>query len=239
VSASVVVRQSGCLGPNTGRIEVINPSGKGNLTYTWSPSVSNGAFADNLSPGTYTVTVTDEDGCSWQQSVEIVAVQPLEFSIMSKNFRNAQNDCRGRATIVIEGGTPPYVVTWLSPSNCADLICEGPAPGTYTAEIVDANGCRVSQSIEIKCTASRIIGISPNPFNGSVSVEFNIEDAHNVAFRLFDSDFQPAAEHYIGPRSAGTHTETLAFPGLSSGTYYLNLVLDGEEQEDLLLIVKL
>lgn len=239
VSASVVVRQSGCAGPNTGRIEVVNPSGKGELAYTWSPSVSNSAVADNLAPGTYTVTVTDEDGCSWQQTVVIAAVQPLEFSFMSKNFRNAQNICRGRATIVIEGGTPPYAITWLSPSNCSDLVCEGPAPGIYTAEIVDANGCRVSQSIEIQCTASRIIGISPNPFNGSVSVEFNIEDAHNVAFRLFDGGFQPVAEQYIGPRSAGTHTETLAFPGLSSGTYYLNLVLDGEEQEDLLLIVKL
>lgn len=73
-----------------------------------------------------------------------------------------------------------------------------------------------------------------------MSVGMNVSaHAHNVAFRLFDGGFQPVAEQYIGPRSAGTHTETLAFPGLSSGTYYLNLVLDGEEQEDLLLIVKL
>jgi hypothetical protein len=69
--------------------------------------------------------------------------------------------------------------------------------------------------------------------------EVVLEEEHVVRFLGVASDFQPAAEHYIGPRSAGTHTETLAFPGLSSGTYYLNLVLDGEEQEDLLLIVKL
>ena len=238
VSASVAVRQSGCEGPNSGRIEVVNPSGRGEFTYTWSPSVSNSAVADNLAPGTYTVTVTDDDGCSWQQTVVIAAVQPLEFSLTTKNFRNALGVCRGRATIVIEGGTPPYAITWLSPSNCTDPVCEGPAPGVYTAEVMDANGCRLTQSIEIRCTVSRIVGISPNPFNGTVSVEFNIEDAHNVAFRLFDGGFQPVAEQYIGPKTAGTHTETLAFPGLSAGNYYLNLILDGEEQEDLLLIVK-
>jgi len=60
-----------------GAVVLSTSGGTGNLTYTWSPNVSTGVSANNLSAGTYTCTITDENNCTKIQQVIITEPDPV------------------------------------------------------------------------------------------------------------------------------------------------------------------
>lgn len=62
---------SSCFGNDDGTIQVQAIGGEGPFEYTWDHGV-NTSFAENLSPGLYTVTVTDANGCEVSESYEII-----------------------------------------------------------------------------------------------------------------------------------------------------------------------
>lgn len=193
----------------------------GDVTYHWTPNVSQQAVADNLAPGTYIVVVRDADGCEWTTTVTIANVPPIDFELATKNFRNGFGACRGRARVNVSTGTPPFIYNWMSPSNCQGQTCEGAAPGTYTVEVIDANGCRETQSVLIECTTTRITNVFPIPFDAVMTISYQLmEDAS------------------VGLKPAGLNEDAVEFLGLQPGPYYLNLVIDGVEQPDLYLVIK-
>ena len=56
---------------NEGTITVILTSGVPPFTVTWFPSVASGIYATGLTPGNYSVTITDDNGCTDTQQIEI------------------------------------------------------------------------------------------------------------------------------------------------------------------------
>lgn len=65
-----------CSGCNNGTATVSPTGGTGAYTYVWAPSGGTGATATGLAPNTYTVTVTDANGCSSTSTVTINAFVP-------------------------------------------------------------------------------------------------------------------------------------------------------------------
>lgn len=125
-------------------------------TPTYSPVWSstppqNGNSATNLMAGSYTVTVTDQNGCS-ATSVAVINNMGSPTATMSA-FTNVTcfGACDGTASITGSGGTAPYTYAW-SPSPGAGQgtgsvtnLC----PGTYTCTITDANGCTAFDTVSI------------------------------------------------------------------------------------------
>ena len=68
-----------CNGASDGSIDVTVTGGTGNYTYDWS----NGATTEDvfdLGAGTYSVVVTDENGCSVSIEVEITESEAMDIS---------------------------------------------------------------------------------------------------------------------------------------------------------------
>jgi len=238
VTARAIVRQSGCEGQNSGRIEIVDVKAKGNVKYTWTPNVSSGNLAENLAPGRYRVKIVDEDGCEWEQEILIVDAPEVDLSIATKSYRDVLGICKGRATAIVSSGTPPYTYNWISPSGCSGASCVGDAPGTYTLEVIDANGCRQTQSVIIECKASRIVRVTPVPFDNALTVMFEVPTPSMVDFKLYDVNFNIVGAANLGALNAGMQTQQLVFAGLPQGTYFLNLVLNGMEEPDVVPVVK-
>jgi gliding motility-associated-like protein len=71
-----------CAGLTDGMMEVTWTGGNpGNATYAWTNNVSNTSEANNLAAGTYTVTVTDQNGCNDIATGVINEPPPIEFVI--------------------------------------------------------------------------------------------------------------------------------------------------------------
>lgn len=114
-------------------------------SYLWSNG-STSATATGLSPGTYTVTVSDQNGC-----VDIAtAVVPNTGNITLSFIRN-NPDCAGGEdgglTLIVSGGQSPYTYNWANGSSSSSL--SGLSAGAYAVTVTDANDCEMSSTINL------------------------------------------------------------------------------------------
>jgi hypothetical protein len=73
-----------CFNGSNGSIAINTDNGNGsNLQYDWNPQLTNSATVNGLSIGTYTVVVTNEDGC--QDDTTVTITQPAELVIMAQD----------------------------------------------------------------------------------------------------------------------------------------------------------
>ena len=131
-----------CNGVADGSIDVTVTGGTGVYTYDWS----NGATTEDLSDigaGTYTVTATDENGCSVEITVEITETEPIELSETHSDYSGFGVSCfgyeDGSIDLTVTGGTGVYTYDWSNGATTEDLSNIG--AGTYTVTATDENGC--------------------------------------------------------------------------------------------------
>ncbi len=130
-------------GNNDGEAVVVGSGGSGNYTYLWSTSAT-GATINNLSANTYTVTVTDDNGCSATSTTNIVNNNGP--SIASQNVTGTcTGKTTGQASITISGGTGPYTYSWSDGTTSATTNLNSQISnlnsGTYTLTVSDGNSC--------------------------------------------------------------------------------------------------
>jgi uncharacterized repeat protein (TIGR01451 family) len=142
-----------CFNASNGKIYVSSTSGSPSYQYQWTPGGSTNASLTNLSPGTYTVIVTDANTC--KDTAVYTITQPtaiLATASKTSNYNGRDISCfgsaNGSATVVYSGGTPPYQVSW-SPGGATTASISNLGPGTYTATITDANGCVKTSSVTL------------------------------------------------------------------------------------------
>ncbi|MDN5200458.1 OmpA family protein [Fulvivirgaceae bacterium BMA10] len=135
------IKQIKCYGVKEGAIAVKVRGGVKPYAFKWS----NGATTQNLTniaAGSYTLTITDRNGCSQSLSATITQPSKLVSKLISKNDISCNAGSNGVVNISVVGGTTPYAYTWSNGSKLQDLI-DVPA-GSYSVGITDANGCKDS-----------------------------------------------------------------------------------------------
>ncbi len=138
IELTPVVTDPSCFGGSDGAITTNPSGGAGGYSFAWSDA-STAQNRSGLSPGTYTVTVTDSSGCSRLFSIEVG--QPPEIQItVNKTGKNIAN--------TISGGTPPYSYLWSDGVILKDRT--DMANGVYTFTVTDANGCQQTTTIVIQ-----------------------------------------------------------------------------------------
>lgn len=132
-----------------GRITLIEPIG-GNFNYQWSNQATTPNI-DNLMSGNYTVTVTNENGCTNDYTFNVGDMTNPSEPFMVSCEKIADDDCSPyKFSIDISGGVPDeqdnYQLTISGPvsesksvkaGNYTDFVVT--ETGTYTIEVTDAN----------------------------------------------------------------------------------------------------
>jgi len=138
---------------------LVNPAtgGEPPYTYNWSPNGGTNLVANNLAAGTYTITATDNHGCTDTASVSITQPATAVSITMDSNTNEA---CYGDQTASAEanaaiGGTAPYRYYW-SPGGDTNLIESGLSAGIYTITATDNNGCIATTSVSITQPAAAL-----------------------------------------------------------------------------------
>lgn len=205
ISASVSVGSNvSCNGGSDGQASVSASGGTGGLTYAWSNAATSSSIT-GLTAGTYTVTVTDANGCTNTASGAVTepTALVLNSSVNTNISCNGQTD--GSLCASASGGTPAYSYLW---SNAAVGACiTGLAAGTYSVTVVDANGCTATSSNSLS---------EPTAISVSITV-----DSNESCGAGGDGGLTASASGGSGPYSyAWSNTDTTAsITSLSAGTY--------------------
>lgn len=150
--------QPSCSGFNDGELSITIGGGTGSYTILWDDAnAQSTATASSLSSGVYTVTVTDENGCDLTATFVLEDAAALSLSLETVAATCFSGAADGSITAIIEGGTAPYSYQWDDAAAQTTATASNLAAGTYTVIVTDANGCNISQTVDLGASASEIL----------------------------------------------------------------------------------
>ncbi|MCA0131915.1 PKD domain-containing protein [Winogradskyella alexanderae] len=152
-----VVTQMSCSGENDARIVLNFQGGIDPVTVVWDDDPSAGVERNNLAPGTYSVTITDGTPCVIQETFTIFDILPLQLSAGVTDALDCDDTNSGAINLLIEGGTPPFTISWSNGASSEDL--DAIPPGTYVVSVIDANGCDIEGSWEVNRFAPLVLDV--------------------------------------------------------------------------------
>ncbi len=130
-----------CNGDPSGSAEVSVQGGTPGFSYEWSNG-ANTTEIDSVSGGTYTVTVTDNNGCTIIEQTFIAQPDPLDAQIDAEDV-SCFGGRNGALTFLPQGGTPPYTYSLDGIEYNGSPIQIALTAGVYPAYLKDAKGCEV------------------------------------------------------------------------------------------------
>ncbi|MCA1746782.1 MAG: SprB repeat-containing protein, partial [Bacteroidales bacterium] len=148
--SDVTVTDVNCNGESNGAISITPGGGTPPYTFEWSGQVSGTASTDEnpsgLSADTYSLTITDNAGCSkiFDDIAVVSEPDPIVATITLINHVRCFGESNGSAEIDVTGGTAPYDFVWTAASGPYSSAQEDPTEmpaDTYSLEITDGNGC--------------------------------------------------------------------------------------------------
>jgi len=211
MTAAATVNNVQCNGQATGTATVTPSGGTAPYSYAWSNLPGNTQTVNNLPAGTYTVTVTDANGCITTQNFTVT--EPVAL-VGNSSVINPILCAGGMATVSVSatGGTAPYTGT--------GSFSQSEGPQTYT--VTDANGC----------TSTTISTITePTPLSAVTTSTDEMMGMDGTA-TVTVSGGTPNYMYYWMPGGATTP----AITGLAAGTYSI-MILDANGCGDTLEVV--
>src|SRR5690606_4015350 len=108
-----------CAGQSIGAIDLTVTGGKAPYTFEWTGPggfVSDQQNISGLAEGSYTVQVTDDNGCQQAGIFEVGETNPIELEL-TPTMLTCPDDNNGAVALDISGGTPDYTVLWTGPDG--------------------------------------------------------------------------------------------------------------------------
>jgi len=219
-----------CFDTINATISVYASGGTGNLYYTlWpagTPTQTNNGVFTGLSPGTYFVTVTDDNNCPADTSIDFTVTNPPPISILSVQSTDVSchDSTNGTITVIASGGTPPLEYT-LTPGNIINNtgIFTGLGAGTYSVSVTDSNGCPPALAPNIVIANPDEIQIVSESFT-----DISCHDFYDGTITVTASGGTGSLHYTLFPDGTLTQTDNGTFTGLGPGTYYVIVTDDND-----------
>lgn len=155
LSARLQPQSPACPGATNGQIVALINTGSAPFTFQWSNN-SNNDTLQNVSAGTYQVTITDAINCS--VVLDTVLQDPPELNVacqVTQQVRTVKGK-EGRAQLTFSGGSPAYTVRVQGPvstsrteNTSGTIELTGLSSGDYTVIFTDGKGCEDSCSFSV------------------------------------------------------------------------------------------
>lgn len=183
-----------CVGLFSGSATVTVTNGTAPYTYLWSNSETTSSIS-GLGGGTYTVTVTDDLGCT---DTAVVVINEPDSILLSFNITSplCAGNSNGSIASVITNGIQPFIYTWYD-QNFVDFdyddVADNVAAGEYLLYVIDAAGCEAFETVVVS-DPDPVSVTSFTPTNGpagtSVSVTgVSLTGATSVSFNGTPASF--------------------------------------------------
>ena len=138
-----------CNGSSDGSATVSSAGGTAPYTYLWDDGQTT-AMAGALSAGSYTVTITDANGCTENQSATVLEPTPILVTSTSQDSVSCYGLSDGLASIAAFGGTGTIMYMWDSTAGSQNTDTATNLPqGIYLVSMTDANGCYEDTTVTV------------------------------------------------------------------------------------------
>lgn len=158
------------VGGSDGIAVVIPVTGVPPYSFLWQNNSTNDTIS-GLATGTYSVIVTDADGCTGQGSVFVPDICTNISSGAYKSDVTCYGANNGFMFIQPTGGLQPYIISWFGGTE-VDTLAENQSgyqtnlgPGSYQFILTDANGCLVQYSEQITQPTAVVVNATVNSQN--------------------------------------------------------------------------
>ncbi|MFK8007335.1 MAG: LamG-like jellyroll fold domain-containing protein [Saprospiraceae bacterium] len=211
----------GCNGSSSGSIDITIGGGTPNYSYNWSNSATT-QDVTGLDSGDYTVTVTDDNGCTILLTETIT--EPTSLSVSTQrtiNYNGSDISCAGNddgaVEVIINGGTPNYNISWSSGQTTQEIT--GLGAGTYVVTVSDNNGCTGTSQISLSAPPSISLSVDR-------TIDYSNQDisCYGASDGELGTTVSGGSGTYSYSWSNGSTTTTIS--NLSTGTYTVT-VTDG------------
>lgn len=128
-------------------------AGNATSTYLWSTSAATQQETITVS-GTYDVTITDTNGCSAADTIQLIVNTSPVFTLGADD-----TDCQE----IVLGPTPPVVGTYVWSDNSNGSTLAANTSGTYYLDVVDANGCFYADTVNVTIFGLPSVTLSTAP----------------------------------------------------------------------------
>ena len=233
-TSSVSATDVTCNGFDDGTAFADPSGGIGPYIYMWDDDNNQmTATATDLPPGTYTVTITDAEGCT--TTVSTVVNEPLPISIEVDGIvDDTLGNMVGAIDVTVNGGTGDYSYEWTFNGGffSSDEDLGGLLAGDYILVVTDENECvsitdtlvvdQINQTLDP--TLGQFIELYPNPATEKVFLSFALPTTSEVQVDVYDLNGQlvlPATADYFS-----NNTMELAVDEFASGIYIVKIVVD-------------
>lgn len=177
--------------------------------YLWQPTGQTSPAAINLCSGFQTYTVTDANGCTVVDSVEILDLNNFSSALTGTSV-SCNGDCNGTVLSTPTGGTAPYQHEWTNgnTSDAQNNLC----PGMYIDTVFDANGCFFVDSFEVQ---------EPTLFEVEIDDSLNLK-CFNICdgFAVANGSGGTTPYQYTWYNSPGAQVNDTAY-NLCAATYFV------------------
>jgi hypothetical protein len=226
-TASVLCSGVSCFGGSNGTATASQSGGTPGYSYSWNtlPAQTTKTIS-NLSPGTYSCTVTDTMGCT--STAGCTVNQPsaaLSVSVTSNNA-TCSSCCDGTANAAPAGGTSAYTYSW-TPGGQTTQSVTGLCPGNYSVCVTDANGCSICGQVSVNFNAgiqeisSAYTRLYPNPAAENFDLEITQAITGEVKVSLVDIIGNELLSETI--HANGTFHKKFEIQNLPAGIYFVKV----------------
>ncbi|MBI2967250.1 MAG: SprB repeat-containing protein, partial [Bacteroidetes bacterium] len=224
LSSSASQNNVSCFGGSDGSATVAAAGGTPPYSYLWSNGETD-STAGAVGSGSYTVTVTDANGCTITGTFSITEPAAQLSSSASQNNVSCFGGSDGSATVAAAGGTPPYSYLWNNGDTDSAAVAVG--NGSYIVTITDANGCTITDTFSITQPAAPL-------FSSAIQNNVSCFGGSNGSATVFAAGGTPP---YAYAWSNGENQSAIDSLSASGGGIYTVTVTDANGCTDVTTIV--
>ena len=152
-----------CFGGMDGSITAIPVNGTAPFTYSWSTNpIQTTATLTGLPSGSYTITLSDVNGCS-SNAQGVVTAPPAFLHTSSFSAVTCNGGTNGSATVNISGGTQPYSYSWNTLPAQTTTTATGLSAGSWQVSVTDNLGCPYNAIVSVSQPPSLAVSFTQTP----------------------------------------------------------------------------
>lgn len=181
-----IATTNSCPTASTGSIDVVASNGVAPYTFHWSDGEETTSLRSNLAAGNYDLTVTDANGCTAEESINVGAFPALNL-VADIEPISCGDLTDGSIAITVSGGATPYTYLWSTGATTTSIT--GLAADDYTLTVTDAQACTTVETFSTISTEPQV----QYPYIESVKV-YAVSTTSSVdQVLIYDAQWLPSA----------------------------------------------